>query len=153
MHIVVNELPIEQALAQARRRFEEADRRLAGVLTAGSGLAWAVLGALVMAGGFLGLSGAFPLSVGSTPAMGVPLALGGAFLGHGLPEWMRARRERRRRSREWHHALELLELREQQAREDPGLTVEVLDRHEGPPALDGAAWKTAMTAAAGRYVQ
>ena len=95
MQIVVTELPIEGAVQRARQRFERADQRLAGALTgSNSALPWIAIGAIAVAGGTLGLMGMFPLPGEITVVMGVLLALGGAFLGCGLPLWSRARAEK-----------------------------------------------------------
>jgi hypothetical protein len=52
MQIIVNELPIEDALERARQRFERADRRLAEALTGHrTTLPWTLLGVLALAGG------------------------------------------------------------------------------------------------------
>jgi ABC-type phosphate transport system auxiliary subunit len=60
--------------------------------------------------------------------------------------------EKKRRVREWRHALEMLRLREQQAQQDPSLTVEVLDRVDrGQPSLV-TQWHR-HTAATAKYVQ
>jgi len=154
MNIVVTELPVEQAVRRARTRFEQADQHLARVLgDADAALPWLALGAVAMAAGFLGLSGLFPLPADTAPFMGASLALGGAFIGYGLPVWLRALGRHRPYLREWRGALELLQLREQQAREAPGRTVEVLDRVDPHRPLDLSAWKTGVTASASRYVQ
>jgi hypothetical protein len=153
MQIVVTELPIADAVARARVRFERADQRLSRVLAVNtSALPWMVAGALAVAGGAAGVAGLFPLPGGFAPVMGVLAVLGGAFLGYGLPAWSQARSERKRRTREWHHALEMLRLREQQAEDNPELTVEVLDRVERSRLLAGAKWNT-PTSVATRYVQ
>lgn len=133
MQIVVSELPIEDAVGRARTRFQRADERLARVLAGStSGLPWVALGVLAVFAGALALTGIVPLSADAALVIGVvTLVLGGFFLGCGLPLWWRARKEEKRRTREWQHALEMLRLREQQAEENPELTVEVLDRVDG----------------------
>lgn len=153
MQVIVTELCIEDAVKRARERLDRADRRLASALAArSSGLSWMALGALVVAGGFAGLAGMSPARGAIAVVMGALPALGGAFLGHGAPMWWRARAENRQRSREWRHALEVLRLREQQAMDNPALTVEVLERADlKHPPLD-AKWH-ASEAAPARYVQ
>lgn len=138
MQIIVTELPIEDAVQRARLRFERADERLARTLSgSNAALPWIAIGAIGVVGATLGLMGMFPLPGEVTVVMAVLLALGGAFLGYGLPLWSRVRAEKKRRTREWHHALEMLRLREQQAEENPELTVEVLDRvdRRRPPSI------------------
>lgn len=154
MQLIVNELSIEAAVRRARARFEQADGQLARALAdADAALPWVVLGAVAMAAGFLGLSALLPLPADATPFMAATLALGGAFVGYGIPVWLRALGRHRRSLREWHDALDMLRLREQQAKDDPELTVEVLDGLQRHRPAGIAAWKTGMTAAAGRYVQ
>ena len=133
MQIVVSELPIEDAVGRARTRFQCADERLSRTLAgSASGLTWAALGMLAVFAGALALTGIVPLPAEAVLVIGVvTLVLGGVSLGYGLPLWSRARKEKKRRTREWQHALELLRLREQQAEENPELTVEVLDRVDG----------------------
>jgi hypothetical protein len=153
MQIVVSELPVGDAAKRARQRFERADRRLAEVLAGDTrALPWMVAGALATAAGTLGLPGLSPLPGELAPLMGVLAAVGGACLGYALPLWSRARAAKRRRTREWHHALEMLRLREQQAEEDPELTVEVLDRVDRQHPLLISKWNARTSAAAG-YVQ
>jgi hypothetical protein len=154
MQIVVTELPIEDAVGRARQRFQQADERLSAALSGTTtGLPWMLAGALGIVAGSLAIVGAYPLPGDVAPAVGiVSLALGGAFLGNGLPLWSKARREKKRCVREWRHALEMLRLREQQAQEDPSLTVEVLDRVDrGQPSLV-TQWHR-HTAATAKYVQ
>lgn len=154
MHIVVTELSVEQALRRARARFEQADLQLAQALAAAdAAIPWLAIGAIALAVGLLGIWELLPLPVDASPLEGVSLVLGGACIGYGLPAWLRALGSHRRSLREWHAALDLLQLREQQAEADPGLAVEVLDRVDAAQPLNLAAWKTGMTAAAGRYVQ
>jgi hypothetical protein len=82
--------------------------------------------------------GVFSLPAEAAQVTGTPLLVfGGAFLGYGLPLWSRVRKEQRQRTREWRHALEMVRLREQQAAEDPGLTVEVLERVDRQQPLFG----------------
>ncbi len=133
MQIVVSELPIEDAVGRARTRFQRADERLSLALAgSASGLSWVALGVLVVFAGAPALTGIVPLSADAALVIGVvTLVLGGIFLGYGLPLWSRARKEKKRRTREWQHALEMLRLRERQAEENPELTVEVLDRVDG----------------------
>jgi Flp pilus assembly protein TadB len=155
MQIVVTELPIEDALGRARTRFQQADERLARALQgSASGLPWALSGALALTVGALAIAGFLPLAGHPALATGVVcLVLGGAFLGYGLPAWTRALNERKRRTREWHHTLEMLRLREQQAEESPGMSVEVLDRvDEHRHAALVSKWNR-LSAGAGRYVQ
>lgn len=111
-----------------------------------------VVGAFGVAGGALGLMGIFTLPAGFTVVLPVLLALGGGCLGYGVPLWSQARAAEKGRSREWQHALELLRLREQQAEENPALTVEVLDRVDERQPLLASAWN-ACTSTASRYVQ
>jgi Flp pilus assembly protein TadB len=155
MQIVVTELPIEDALGRARTRFQQADERLSRALQgSASGLPWALGGGLAVSVGALALAGILPLTGGPALAMGVAsLVLGGAFLGYGLPAWTRARSERKRRTREWQHALEMLRLREQQAEESPGMSVEVLDRVDGHHHAALVSKWNRSTAGEGRYVQ
>ena len=133
MQIVVSELPIGDAVGRARTRFQRADERLSLALAgSASGLSWVALGVLVVFAGAPALTGIVPLSADAALVIGVvTLVLGGIFLGYGLPLWSRARKEKKRRTREWQHALEMLRLRERQAEENPELTVEVLDRVDG----------------------
>jgi len=153
MQIVVTELPIGDAVGRARERFQQADRHLARVLDKGAaGVPWLAAGAMALAGGGLGLSGMVPLSAEVSAAAGLLLKVGGALVGFGFPLWANARGERRRRSRQWHHALQMVRLREQQAADNPHLTVEVLDRVDGPQQLLAAKWR-AHSAAAAHYVQ
>jgi len=155
MQIVVTELPIEDALGRVRTRFQQADERLSRALQgSSSGLPWALGGGLALAVGALALAGIRSLAGDVALATGATsLVLGGAFLGYGLPAWTRARNEKKRRTREWHHALEMLRLREQQAEECPGSSVDVLDRvddhHHAAPV---SKWNR-VTADASRYVQ
>ena len=154
MQIVVTELPIEDALGRARTRFQKADERLSlALMGSASGLPWAVAGVLALVMGAVALAGLLPLTGQAAITAGmVPLVLGGAFLGYGLPAWSRARQEKRRRTREWQHALEMLRLREQQAEESPGMTVEVLDRVDEQHAALLAKWNR-FASGASRYVQ
>jgi Flp pilus assembly protein TadB len=117
MQIVVSELPIEDAVGRARTRFQRADERLSLALAgSASGLSWVALGVLVVFAGAPALTGIVPLSADAALVIGVvTLVLGGIFLGYGLPLWSRARKEKKRRTREWQHALEMLRLRERQA--------------------------------------
>lgn len=154
MQIVVTELSIEDAVGRARRQFRQADERLSRAL-AGSvrGLPWVALGMLAIVAGALIQMGAFalPAEAAGMSTAGV-FVLGGSFLGHGVPLWARARRRTRQRAREWQHALAMVRLREQQAEDDPGLTVEVLERIDGPHALPPSVWKR-HTGAGTWYVQ
>jgi hypothetical protein len=154
VQIVVTELAIEDAVGRARRHFREADERLSQAL-AGSvhGLPWLALGILVIAAGAFLHMGAFalPAEAARMSAAGL-FVLGGSFLGYGVPLWARARRQTRRCAREWQHALAMLRLREQQAADDPDLTVEVLERIDGAHALPPSAWRR-PTGAGSRYVQ
>ena len=154
VQIVVTELAIANAVGRARQRFHEADERLSQAL-AGSvhGLPWLALGMLVIAAGAFLHMGAFalPAEAARMSAAGL-FVLGGAFLGYGVPLWARARGQTRRRAREWQHALAVLKLREQQAADDPDLTVEVLERIDGAHALPPSAWRR-PTGAGSRYVQ
>ncbi len=133
MQIVVSELPIEDAVGRARTRFQRADELLSLALAgSASGLSWVALGVLVVFAGAPALTGIDSLPADAALVMGVVmLVLGGISLGYGLPLWSRARKEKKRRTREWQHALEMLRLRERQAEENPELTVEVLDRVDG----------------------
>lgn len=155
MQIVVTELPIEDALGRARTRFQQADERLSRALQgSASGLPWALGGGLALAIGALALAGILPSAGEAALATGVTsLVLGGAFLGYGLPAWTRARSERKRRTREWHHALEMLRLREQQAEESPGMSVEVLDRVDDHHHAALVSKWNRLTAGASKYVQ
>lgn len=155
MQIVVTELPVEDALARARARFQQADEHLSRALAVGaSGMPWVIVGVLSLAVGSLALAGVLALAGDTALVAGVlSLVLGGAFLGYGLPAWSRARRERKRRRGEWHHALEMLHLREQQAQTSPGMSVEVLDRvDEHQHAALVSEWNR-LTAGTTRYVQ
>ncbi len=154
MHIVVSELPIEDAVGRARTRFQRADERLSLALTgSASGLPWVALGVLAVFAGALALTGIVPLPADAALVIGVvTLILGGIFLGYGLPLWSLARKEKKRRSREWQHALEMLRLRERQAEENPELTVEVLDRVDGRHPLLISKWSK-RTSAITRYLQ
>jgi hypothetical protein len=153
MQIIVNELPIEDALERARQRFERADRRLAEALTGDrTTLPWTLLGVLALAGGALGLTGMLPISPEAGAVVPALLVLGGACVGYALPLWLRRRAETKRRTREWQHALELLRLREQQAEDDPALTVEVLDRVDARHSPVNPKWNQG-TSSASRYVQ
>ncbi len=133
MQIVVSELPIEDAVGRARTRFQRADERLSLALAgSASGLPWVALGVLAVFAGAPALTGIVSLPADAALVMGVVmLVLGGISLGYGLPLWSRARKEKKRRTREWQHVLEMLRLRERQAEENPELTVEVLDRVDG----------------------
>lgn len=154
MQIVVTELPIEDALGRARERFHQADQRLSRALDESTcGIPWMALGVLATVVGCLVLTGIFPFPAHAAQVVGIlPLVLGGAFLGYGLPLWSRARKKKRRRMREWQTALEMLRLREQQAEEDPELTVEVLERVDQRPPLLIVGWNAA-TSATTKYVQ
>ena len=154
MQIVVTELRIEDALGRARQRFQQADERLSGVLTGtATGLPWMLFGVFGIVAGSLVSLGVPPLPGDGALAISiVSLALGGAFLGNGLPLWSRARKEKKRRVREWRHALEMLRLREQQAQEDPSLTVEVLDRVDSGQLSLIPQWNR-PTSATAKYVQ
>ncbi len=154
MHIVVSELPIEDALGRARTRFQRADERLSLALAgSASGLPWVALGVLAVFAGALALTGIVPLPADAALVIGVvTLILGGIFLGYGLPLWSLARKEKKRRSREWQNALEMLRLRERQAEENPELTVEVLDRVDGRHPLLISKWSK-RTSAITRYLQ
>ena len=142
MQIVVSELPIEDALEGARRRFQRADEHLSRALAgSASGLPWLVFAVLAVFAGALALTGIVPLPAEVALVIGVvTLVLGGVFLGYRLPSWSRARKEKKRRTREWQHALEMLRLREQQAEENPELTVEVLERVDGRHPLLASKW-------------
>jgi flagellar motor component MotA len=154
MQIIVTELPIEDAVDRARSRFGQADERLTQTLAASSrGLPWIALGVLASVAGSVVLMGVFPLPAEAAQVIGtLLLVFGGAFLGYGLPLWSRVRKERRQRTREWRHALEMVHLREQQAAEDPALTVEVLERvdRQQPLLIPGC---NAHTSATSKYVQ
>ncbi len=154
MQIVVTELSIKEAVGRARKRFQQADERLSRALAgSSSGLPWIIVGLLGVAAGSVVLTGVYSVPGDAAPVIGsVPLVLGGAFLGHGLPLWSRARNKKKRRTREWQLALEMLRLREQQAEEDPELTVEVLDRVDGrhPSLISQWNRRTSTTA---NYVQ
>ena len=154
MQIVVTELPIEDAVGRARQRFQQADERLCAALSSTTtGLPWMLAGVLGIVAGSLAIVGAYPLPGDLVPVVGiVSLALGGAFLGNGLPLWAGARKEKKRRVREWRHALEMLRLREQQAQEDPSLTVEVLDRVDRGQPSAISQWHR-HAAATAKYVQ
>ncbi len=154
MHIVVSELPIEDAVGRARTRVQRADERLSLALAgSASGLPWAALGVLAVFAGVLALTGIVPLPADAALVIGVvTLVLGGIFLGYGLPLWSRARKEKKRRTREWQHALEMLRLRERQAEENPELTVEVLDRVDGRHPMLISKWSK-RTSASTRYLQ
>ena len=154
MQIVVSELPIEDAVGRARTRFQRADERLSLALAgSASGLPWVALGVLAVFAGALALTGIVPLPADAALVIGVvTLILGGIFLGYGLPLWSLARKEKKRRSREWQHALEMLRLRERQAEENPELTVEVLDRVDGRHPLLISKWSK-RTSAITRYLQ
>jgi hypothetical protein len=155
VQIVVTELPIEDALGRARTRFQQADERLSRALAgSASGLPWVVLGVLALAVGAPALAGVLPLAGDAALAAGViSLVLGGASLGYGLPNWSRARSEKKRRTREWQHALEMLRLREQQAEESPGMSVEVLDRVDDHHHAALVSKWNRLTAGASKYVQ
>ena len=154
MQIVVSELPIEDAVGRARTRFQRADERLSLALAgSASGLPWVALGVLAVFAGAPALTGIVSLPADAALVMGVVmLVLGGIFLGYGLPLWSRARKEKKRRTREWQHALEMLRLRERQAEENPELTVEVLDRVDGrhPSLISKWSKRTSTTT---QYVQ
>lgn len=154
VQIVVTELPIEDAVGRATERFRQADQRLSQALAgSAAGLPWMALGMLGSVAGSLALTGVLPLSADAARAIGILLlVLGGALLGYGLPLWMRAREETTRRMREWQHALALLRLREQQAEENPALTVEVLERVDRHHPLLKSGWNDRMSATA-KYVQ
>lgn len=155
MQIVVTELPIEDALGRARTRFQQADERLSRALQgSASGLPWALGGGLALAIGALALAGILPSAGEAALATGVTsLVLGGAFLGYGLPVWTRARNEKKRRTREWQQAFEMLRLREQQAEESPGMSVEVLDRVDDHHHAALVSKWNRLTAGASKYVQ
>ncbi len=153
MQIVVSELPIEDAVGRARTRFQRADERLSLALAGSAGLPWVALGVLAVFAGAPALTGIVSLPADAALVMGVVmLVLGGIFLGYGLPLWSRARKEKKRRIREWQHALEMLRLRERQAEENPELTVEVLDRVDGrhPSLISKWSKRTSTTT---QYVQ
>ncbi len=154
MQIVVSELPIEDAVGRARTRFQRADERLSLALAgSASGLPWVALGVLAVFAGAPALTGIVSLPADAALVMGVVmLVLGGISLGYGLPLWSRARKEKKRRTREWQHALEMLRLRERQAEENPELTVEVLDRVDGrhPSLISKWSKRTSTTT---QYVQ
>ncbi len=151
MQIVVSELPIADAVERARTRFQRADEHLSSAL-AGSA-SWLVLGVFAVFAGALALTGIVPLPEDVALVIGVvTLTLGGVFLGYGLPLWLRARKEKKRRTREWQHALEILRLREHQSEENPGLTVEVLDRVDGRHPLLDSKWSKRESAAT-QYLQ
>ncbi len=112
-----------------------------------------VLGVFAVFAGALALTGIVPLPEDVALVIGVvTLTLGGVFLGYGLPLWLRARKEKKRRTREWQHALEMLRLREHQSEENPGLTVEVLDRVDGRHPLPDSKWSKRESAAT-QYLQ
>lgn len=154
MRIVVAELAIEDAVGRARQRFREADERLSRTLAERApGLFWMALGVLTTATGLVALIGVLPLSADAMLAVGVlPLVLGGAFMGCGLARWSRSRRLERQHERQWQHALDMLRLREEQAREDPALTVEVLECGDGQSPALISAWPTAASTPT-KYVQ
>ena len=154
MQIVVSELPIADAVERARTRFHRADEHLSLALAgSASGLPWLVLGVLAVFAGALALTGLVPLPEDVALVIGVvTLMLGGVFLGYGLPLWSRARKEKKRRTREWQHALDMLRLREHQSEENPGLTVEVLDRVDGRHPLPDSKWSKRESAAT-QYLQ
>jgi hypothetical protein len=154
VQIVVTELPIEDAVGRARERFQQADQRLSRALQgAARGLPWMVLGMLVAVVASLALMGIFQLPADTARAIGiVPPVVGGALVGYGWPLWSRAREEKKRRTREWQHALEMLRLREQQAQENPELTVEVLERVDRRHPLLMAGWN-ARTSVTTKYIQ
>jgi hypothetical protein len=154
VHIVVNELAIEDALGRARQRFRQSDERLCAALgESARGLPWMALGALAALGASLALMGLLPLSADAARAAGIPLLLlGGALLGYGVPVWTQARRLIGRRKREWQHALQVLGLREEQAAQHPTLSVEVLERGRGGPSKPFADWHSAAGAGT-RYLQ
>ena len=110
-------------------------------------------GVLGIVAGSLAAMGVYPLPGEAALAITVfSLVLGGVFLGSGLRLWSRARKEKKRRVREWQHALEMLRLREQQAEDDPALTVEVLDRVDvRHPSLISERYRRASIAA--KYAQ
>lgn len=143
MQIVVTELSIEDAVGRARRQFRQADESLSQALAGGvRGLPWLALGMLAVTAGGLLQIGALPLPhQAANPIAVAVLVLGGCFLGYGVPLWGRARRHTRQRAREWQHALQVLRLREQQAQDNPGLTVEVLECIDGPQAAALSAWR------------
>ena len=150
MQIVVSELPIKDAVGRARTRFQRADECLSRALAGNAtGLPWLVLGVLAVFAGALALTGIVPLPADAALVVAVvTLVLGGVFLGYGLPLWSRARKEKKRRTREWQHALEMLHLREQQAEENPELTVEVLDRVHGRHPSLTSKWSKRASATA-----
>ena len=154
MQIVVSELPIEDAVERARTRFRRADEHLSRALAgSASGLPWLVLGVLAVFAGALALTGLVPLPEDVALVIGVvTLMLGGVFLGYGLPVWSRARKEKKRRTREWQHALDMLRLREQQSEENPELTVEVLDHIDGRHPLLDSKWSERESATT-QYLQ
>lgn len=154
MRIVVSELPVQNALGRARARFRAADARLSEALAgACAGMPWTAGGALSLILGAAAFAGVAPLADDAVLVAGIgPLVLGGACLAYGLPTWSRVRRAKRERTREWHHARELLRLREQQAMESPEMTVEVLDRIDGERA-DGLAGWHRRASVGSRYVQ
>ncbi len=154
MQIVVSELPIEDAVERARTRFQRADEHLSSALAgSASGLPWLVLGVLSVFAGAVALTGVVALPADVALVIGVvTLVSGGVFLGYGLPLWSRARKEKKRRTREWQHALEMLRLREQQSEENPELTVEVLDRVDGRHPLLDSKWSKQESATT-QYLQ
>jgi Flp pilus assembly protein TadB len=154
MQIVVTELPIEEAVKRARQRFRQADERLSRAqMDRAPGPAWTALGVLATVAGLIVLMGVTRLSAATASAIGMPvLLLGGAFSGHGLPRWWRSRQVERRHQREWQHALDMLCLREEQALEDPALTVEVLERIHGQHPEWIAGWSSGPSTAT-KYLQ
>lgn len=133
MRIMVDEIPIHDALARARSRFEELDRRMTEACGVGNPARAAVAGgALAIGLGVLAALGASGLPPQAALPLGVlALVTGGALLGYGIPLWRRHRGELAGLSRRWKHALETLRLRESQAEEDPRQSVEVLRRMDG----------------------
>jgi hypothetical protein len=88
MQMVVSELPIEDALEGARRRFQRADERLSRGLwrAALRGLPWLLFAVLAVFAGALALTGIVPLPAEVALVIGVvTLVLGGVILGYGLP--------------------------------------------------------------------
>jgi Flp pilus assembly protein TadB len=153
MPIVVNELPIEDAVERARQRLARADRRLADALAVERrGLPWLGLGVPALAASILVLTGMVPVPGWVPDVALVLLASGAALLGYGVPLWYRNHSETQQRMREWQHALRILRLREQQAEEEPALSVEVLDRIDAREPLVDPKWKQNACGVT-RYVQ
>jgi hypothetical protein len=159
MQIMVNDIPINDAVNRARTRFEELDSRMARAYEAGNPARAPVgAGALATLLGVSALLGVWALPSATATLLGiVALITGGALLGYGIPRWREVRGELRGISRHWDHALKTLRLRESQAEDDPHQTVEVLTRMDGRDPLVSSLhygarlWASSM--GAGRYPQ